>query len=108
MSESTAKMSRFAMRFSIFVLVPVFLLVGAAVIALRVYVTRIERRGADLQSRVLALTPGVSTLEEVRQMAEQTQLPISYYGGPKPCDETDCEVGLAIFTSWLSSNYQLV
>lgn len=93
--------SRRVFRIGVYALTSLIGVFGVTAVALRVYVTRIEQKGADLQSRVLALKPGVSTLEDVRRLAEQTQLPTSYDGRGKPCSDIECSVGLGPMTLWL-------
>lgn len=81
-----------------------FLLCIAGLITLRIHAERVRRKGERLQAEVLRLTPGVTTLAEVREFVGRTERPAGYAGfdGPQ-CDESKCVVSIgpmAFVSGW--------
>ncbi len=76
--------------------ISVFLLLCVAgLIALRVHADHVRRKAERLQAEVLKLTPGVTTLAEVRAFVSKSERPAGYagYDGPQ-CDESACVVSV--------------
>jgi hypothetical protein len=71
------------------------LLCIAGLIASRMHAERVRRKGERLQTEALTLTPGVTTLAEVRAFVSKTERPAGYAGfsGPQ-CDESECDVSI--------------
>jgi hypothetical protein len=92
-------------------LTSVFLLLCiAGLIALRVHAERVRRKGERLHTEALALTPGVTTLAEVRAFVNRTERPVGYagYSGPQ-CDESECVVSIgpmAFVNGWQYPNFR--
>jgi hypothetical protein len=86
-------------------LTSIFLLLCiAGLVVLRIHAERVRRKGERLQTEVLTLTPGVSTLAEVRAFVSRTERPAGYAGfdGPQ-CDESECVVSvgpMAFLNGW--------
>jgi hypothetical protein len=86
-------------------LTSVFLLLCiAGLIASRIHAERVRRKAEQLQTEVLKLTPGVTTLAEVRSFVSRTERPAGYAGfsGPQ-CDEAECVVSvgpMAFLKGW--------
>ncbi len=59
--------------------------------ALRVYVVRLRHKGERLQMQARTLKPGVSTLQDVRQLIKVSGLPYVYDGS---CDESECYLSI--------------
>ena len=77
-------------------LASIFLLLCiAGLIAMRIYAEHVRRKAEQLQAEVLKLTPGVTTLDEVRAFVNRTERPPGYAGfsGPQ-CDESECMVSI--------------
>jgi hypothetical protein len=92
-------------------LTSVFLLLCiAGLIASRIHAERVRRKGERLQTEVLTLTPGVTTLAEVRAFVSRTERPAGYAGfsGPQ-CDESECVVSIgpmAFVKGWQHPNFR--
>jgi hypothetical protein len=86
-------------------LTSIFLLLCiAGLVVLRIHAERVRRKGERLQTEVLTLTPGVTTLVEVRAFVSRTERPAGYAGfdGPQ-CDESECVVSIgpmAFLNGW--------
>jgi hypothetical protein len=93
------------------VLTSVLLLVCiAGLIASRIHAERVRRKGERLQTQVLTLTPGVTSLTEVRAFVSRTERPAGYAGfsGPQ-CDESECVVSIgpmAFGKGWQYPNFR--
>jgi hypothetical protein len=86
-------MARRPLRIFGYALFSIVVLCAAGIIALRIYVLRVEKKAERLQSEVLRLTPGVTTLAEVRRFVSGTERPEGYAGFDGPvCDESECVV----------------
>jgi hypothetical protein len=86
------------------------LLCIAGLIASRIHAERVRRKGERLQTEVLTLTPGVTTLAEVRAFVSTTERPAGYAGfsGPQ-CDESECVVSIgpmAFVKGWQQPNFR--
>ena len=70
-----------------------FCIVG--LVALRIHAGRVRRKAERLHTELLTLTPGVTTLAEVRAFVSRTERPAGYEGfdGPQ-CDESECIVSI--------------
>ena len=66
----------------------------AGIIVLQFHATHVRQRGERLQLEVLKLTPGVTTLDEVRTFVSRTERPEGYAGFDGPCDESKCIVSI--------------
>lgn len=66
-------------------LTSVFLLLCiAGLFALRIHAEHVRRKGERLLTEVLTLTPGVTTLAEVRAFVSRTERPAGYAGFSGP------------------------
>ena len=74
----------------------------AAVVALRAYASRVEKKAERLQAEALRLTPGVATLDQVRAFATETERPEGYAGFVDSCEQSTCtvSVGFMPFVNW--------
>ena len=87
------------------VLISAFILLCiTGLVALRIHAEHVRREAEQLQTEVLKLTPGVTTLQEVRAFVSRTERPAGYAGfdGPQ-CDETKCIVSvgpMAYVSGW--------
>lgn len=86
------------------------LLCIAGPIALRIHAGRVRQKGERLQTQVLTLTPGVTTLAEVRAFVSRTERPAGYAGfdGPQ-CDKSECVVSIgpmAFVRGWQHPNFR--
>ena len=92
-------------------LTSVFLLLCiAGLVVLRFHAESVRQKGERLQAEVLTLTPGVTTLAEVRAFVSRTERPAGYAGfdGPQ-CDESECVVSIgpmAFVREWQSPNFR--
>jgi len=75
-------------------LISVAALSVAGIVALRIHAGRVAKKAERLQADVLRLTPGVTTLGEVRRFVNQTERPEGYAGFDGPCDESACVVSV--------------
>jgi len=82
-------------RIAAYLLISVAALSVAGIVALRVHAGRVAKKAERLQADVLRLTPGVTTLGEVRRFVNQTERPEGYAGFDGPiCDESACVVSV--------------
>ena len=76
-------------------LASVFLLLCiAGLVALRIHAERARRKAEQFQAEVLSLTPGLTTLAEVRAFVSRTERPAGYAGFDGECDESKCIVSI--------------
>ncbi|MGB8990122.1 MAG: hypothetical protein WCC37_26230 [Candidatus Sulfotelmatobacter sp.] len=86
------------------------LLCVAGLAALRMHAERVRRKGERLQAEALTLTPGVTTLGEVRAFVSRAERPAGYagYSGPQ-CDESECVVSIgpmAFVKEWQHQSFR--
>jgi hypothetical protein len=80
--------------------IAVYLFISGAVlsiggiVALRIYAANVARRAQRLQTEVLRLKPGVTTLEELRNFVSRSEQPEGYAGFDGPCNESECVVSI--------------
>jgi len=83
------------LRFATYLSILVAALAIAGIAALRVHASRVAKQAERLESEVLRLKPGVTTLEELRSLVNRTERPAGYAGFDGPvCDESECVVSI--------------
>ncbi len=84
-----------SLRFAVYLFISVAALSIGGIVALRVYAANVARQAERLQTEVLRLKPGVTTLEELRNFVSRSERPAGYAGFDGPvCNESECVVSI--------------
>ena len=82
------------LRFAVYLFISVAVLSISGIVALRVHCANVARQAERLQTEVLRLRPGVTTLDELRNFVSRTERPEGYAGFDGPCNESECVVSI--------------
>jgi hypothetical protein len=92
-----------SLRFAVYLFISVAALSIGGIVALRVHAANVARQAERLQTEVLRLKPGVTTLEELRNFVSRSERPAGYAGFDGPvCNESECvaSIGPSTFTQY--------